>query len=119
MTGEEEDYVGTAVRAVALSAGMHGLLIDQRSGFEHLKRHHELFVHYDRHLQRAWSAAERGGPAWTSTAIASTRDGRQAVVLFEGFRAPLPDDADTLKISWLQWDDTRQALVPQPAAASR
>ena len=117
-TGEDEDYVGTAVRVVALSAGMYGLLIDQRSGFEHLKRHHELFVHNDRHLQRAWSAAERAGPAWTSTAIASTREGREAVVFFEGFRDPLPDQADTLKISWLQWDDASQALVPRPAAAS-
>jgi len=117
-TGEDEDYVGTAVRVVALSAGMYGLLIDQRSGFEHLRRHHELFVHSDRHLQRAWSAAERAGPAWTSTAIASTREGREALVFFEGFRDPPPDQADTLKISWLQWDDASQALVPRPAAAS-
>lgn len=61
MTGEEEGYLGTAVRGVALSAGIHGLLIDQRSGFEHIKRHHELFVHQDRRLRRAWSAAEGAG----------------------------------------------------------
>jgi hypothetical protein len=118
MTGEEEDYVGTAVRGVALSPGMHGLLIDQRTGFEHLKRQHELFVHQNRRLQRAWSATEGAGPAWTSTATASAKDGREAVVFFEGFRYPLPDEADTLKVVWLQWDDARQMVVPQPGATS-
>lgn len=118
MTGEEEDYVGTAVRAVALSAGMYGLLIDQRSGFEHMKRSHALFVHQDRRLQRAWSAAEGAGPAWTSTAITAAKNGHEAVVFFEGLRYPLPDEADTLKPVWLQWDHARQTVVPQPAATA-
>jgi hypothetical protein len=117
-TGEEEAYLGTAVRVVVLSPQTNGLLIDQRAGFEHVKRHHELFAHGDRRLQRVWSAGEGAGPAWTSTAIAPAGDGREAVVFFEGFRYPTSDEPDTLKSTRLQWNDASHGMAPQPAEPS-
>jgi ribosome modulation factor len=115
-TGLDEDYVGTAARVVALTGRMHGLLIDQRTGFPNTKRHHELFVHSDRRLQRAWSAGERAGTAWTSTAVAPAENGRERVVFFDGARESQSDRPDTLNIARLEWDDARQTVAPQPAA---
>jgi hypothetical protein len=111
--GEEEGYLGIAVRPVLLSADTHGLLIDQRTGFEHLKRRHELYVASDGQLERVWEAAEGAGPAWTSTAIVPLKDDRQGILYFDGFLSPMPTAPDQLEISLLAWDPHSRKLKKQ------
>lgn len=113
-TGEEEGYLGTAVRPVLLSVDTHGLLIDQRTGFEHLKRRHELYVVLDNKLERVWEAAEGAGPAWTSTAIVPLKDDRQGILYFNGFLYPLHTTPDQLEISLLAWEPRDRKLKKQP-----
>jgi hypothetical protein len=117
-TGDEEKYLGTAIRVVSLADGVIGLLIDQRTGFEHIKRRHELFVVTDGKLVKAWQKGEGAGPVSSTTAIAKTDGGSEAVVYFEGF-AHSGNRPDTMKAVTIAWDGGRvvERQAPVPAAA--
>jgi hypothetical protein len=110
-TGEEERYVGTAVRPVRLAPNLTGVLIDQRSGFEHVKRHHALFIANGRRIERVWDVGESAGPEWTSVAIVPASNGHDAIVLFRGFRYPASDRTDSLSATILSWNPAEGQLV--------
>ncbi|MDZ7638104.1 MAG: hypothetical protein U5J83_07615 [Bryobacterales bacterium] len=102
-TGEEEQYLGISARAVRLAPGLTGMLVDQRTGFEHLRRRHDLFVAREQKLERLWAGSEGAGPAWTSVDLVKLSDSREGLVYFDGFRYPTPDEPDQLQVSLLEW----------------
>jgi hypothetical protein len=107
-------------RDVALTGTERALLVTQQAGFEHLHRRNDLFVVSGGRLTRVWSAAEGAGPTWSSVAIVPRPGGAEALVLFEGFRHPDPNEPDTLSARALTWDAQQRAMVaraPVSAAA--
>lgn len=113
-SGEEERYTGIVVRPVNLPA-TPAVLVDQLTGFEHLRRHHELFVIRERKLSRVWTGEEGAGPAWTSTAIVPAGDA-QAILYYDGFRYPTPAQPDKLEITLLRWENSALARSAVPDA---
>jgi hypothetical protein len=116
-TGEEEQYVSTAVRPVRLASNLTGVLIDQRSGFEHVKRHHALFVATGRRIERVWNIGEGAGPEWTSVAVVPVSNAHDAMVLFRGLRYPGSDRADSLSATIHSWDQAEDRLVERAVDA--
>lgn len=117
-TGEEEAYLGLVARPVDLAPGVAGMLLDQRTGFEHLRRRHELFVARNNKLERVWEGTEGAGPAWSSADIVKLQDGRDGLVYFDGFRYPSPDQPDRLDISLFEWSETSGALEESDYSAN-
>jgi hypothetical protein len=117
-TGDEEKYVGTAVRVLSLANGVVGLLIDQRTGFEHIKRRHELFAAVNGKVVKVWQAGEGSGPVSTSTAIVKTDVGSEAVVFFEGFAYPSGGRPDTMTATTFAWEAGKIAERRSPVSAA-
>jgi hypothetical protein len=110
-TGEEKENVSTVGRTIRLTPELNGLLIDQRAGFDHLKRHHYLFVALEKKLGRAWEQEEGAGPTWSTVEIAnSARDGSERILYFSGFRYPSDDQPDWLDLSVYRWNHLKNEL---------
>jgi hypothetical protein len=110
-SGTEADAVSTAARLLSLAPGLNGLLIDQRAGFEHVKREHSLYAALDGKLVRIWTASEGAGPTWSTTAIVNAGDDRQGVVHYEAFIYPSDDQPDKLRATALVWDPVQRKMV--------
>lgn len=118
-TGEEKENVSTVARTVRLTPELQGLLVDQRAGFDHLKRHHYLFVAVDKKLTRAWNQGEGAGPTWSAVEIIdSTRNGPQRIVYFNGFRYPSDDQPDWMDLSVYGWNYAENQLQLAPERSS-
>jgi hypothetical protein len=110
-TGEEKDNVSTVARAVRLTPRLNGLLIDQRAGFDLLKRHHDLVVALGGKLVHAWTDEEGPGPTWSTVVIAgSGPNAPQQILAFTGFRQPSNDLPDRLHFRAYQWNPNANKL---------
>lgn len=111
-TGDEKENVSTVARSVRLTSNLNGLLIDRRAGFDHLKRHHDLFVAVNNRLLHAWSEEEASGPGWSTVALSPARaDGSQDILYFNGFRSPSDTDPDRLHFFRYRWDSAQNKVV--------
>jgi hypothetical protein len=115
-SGEEAAYVSTLARPVGIASRL-GVLVTQRAGWEHLKHHHDLFVHDGEKLVRAWSAIDAAGPTWSSTDTAADSAGTQHILYYSGFLYPSPDSPDRLNVSSIEWDEPTKRMVESPAPA--
>lgn len=111
-TGDEKENVSTVARSVRLTSNLNGLLIDRRAGFDHLKRHHDLFVAVNNKLLHAWSDEEGPGPSWSTVALSPARtDGSQDILYFKGFRSPSDTDPDRLLFFRYRWVSAQNKVV--------
>jgi hypothetical protein len=114
-SGQEENSVTLIVRPVKLTRELAGALIDLRFGFEHVKRHHEIFAASGGKLRKIWSAEEGEGPTYSTTALASLADGRQRLVYFSFFNYPDESGPDKLRIEAMAYDDRARKFAPDKA----
>ncbi|MGC2660350.1 MAG: hypothetical protein WA324_20550, partial [Bryobacteraceae bacterium] len=111
-TGEEKDNVSTVARTVRLTPQLNGLLIDQRAGFDLLKRHHDLVVAVGGRLVPAWTDQEGTGPTWSTVVVAnSAPNAPQEILAFNGFRQPSNDLPDWLSFRAYEWDPNTHELA--------
>ncbi len=111
-TGKESGYLSTLTRCVRLDSGHQGVLVTQRTGFEHLKRQNTVFVAQGERLKRAWQMEEGAGPVWTSVMLVPDgARGGQWLVRVDASRSPDEGESDTLTASAFGWDASRAALV--------
>ncbi len=116
VSGDPEEEMGLAVRPVKLSAGQIGILIDQRAGFEHLKRFHALLAVKDDKLMEVWKAADgAAGPTFTSTALVETQQRTQMLVFYSGLFYP-QDQSDTLAVQGVGWDLSKGKMTSRTVA---
>jgi hypothetical protein len=121
--GTEEGNVSITARVIPLTKQLNGLLVDQRAGFEHLKRSHYLFVANGRNLVRAWTGSEGEGPTWSNVEISEPlSDGSQAFIYINGFRYPAEngaeDVADSLELAIYRWNERKNLLENVPVTDS-
>jgi len=110
-TGEEKVNVSTVGRSIRLTPELNGLLVDQRAGFDRLKRHHDLFVARENKLTRVWDQEEGAGPTWSTVEIVnSPRDGSVRLLYFSGFRYPSDDQPDWLQLSVYRCNPAKNQL---------
>jgi len=110
-TGEEKENVSTVARSVRLAPELNGLLVDQRAGFDRLKRRHYLFVARENKLTRVWQQEEGAGPTWSTVeTVNSPRDGSLRLLYFSGFRYPSNDQPDWLQLSVYRWNPAKNEL---------
>ena len=114
--GEGESGTFTFTRALALTPDVPAVLVSQSTGFEHSKRHHEVFAAFGDKLERVWQAEEGAGPAFISTAVVPIDDAHGGIVLFDGFSNTVAydDQPDRLTARLLAWDDAKHALTKRP-----
>ncbi|HEX4809912.1 MAG TPA: hypothetical protein VH325_13325 [Bryobacteraceae bacterium] len=114
-TGEEKTNVSTVARLVRLTPGLNGLLVDQRAGYDVLKRRHDLVVALGRKLVHAWTDAEGNGPTWSTVVIEdSNSDGSQRIIAFDGFRYPSNDQPDRLHYTGYHWNPKTNLIESLP-----
>lgn len=113
-TGSEQNYVAVAIRLVKLAPSTEGLLVTQRYGFEVLKRQHVLLVREGDKLNRAWSADDPEGPAWSKTALLPEAGGSQAIAYWNGFLPGSKAEADQISVEKLTWDRAARSVASAP-----
>jgi len=114
--GREDWTVTTAVEGIKLTANRVGLLVHQVGGFEHLKRHYDLFVADAGKLRNVWSVQEGSGPVRSAAYVVTSESGlHQDIVYVEGF-APEEDKADSLEARRVAWDEATHEAKIRPVA---
>jgi hypothetical protein len=64
--GEESDATTLAIRPIHLTATLRGILLDQRVGFEHVKRQHTIIAALNGKLRVLWAASDGSGPTYST-----------------------------------------------------
>lgn len=109
---EDDDATVLAVRPFRLTRDFTGILIDQRTGFEHVKRWHTLLAAKDNKLIELWKGSEGAGPTYSTAAVIETPDGRQALLFYSVFFYPGDEAPDKLHIEALVYDAGRGRMAP-------
>jgi hypothetical protein len=109
--GDREQGISVLTREVTLPGAEKALLVTQRGGSEQVHHKNDLFVVTGGRLTRAWSKEEGAGPRWTSVATVPRPGGADALVLFEGFLHPDPNEPETLSAHALTWDGQQRTIV--------
>ena len=113
--GDDEDEMTLAVRPFRLAPDLTGILIDQRTGFEHVKRWHTLLAANDNKLVELWKGSEGAGPTYSTTAPVESSGGRQALLFYSVFFYPGNDAPDKLRIDVLAYDPRSGRMSPYKA----
>ncbi len=113
--GEEEGTVTASARLLALpgTAAPPAVLVDQRAGFEHLKRRHTVYAVVEGKIKKVWSRAEPAGPQ-VSWVLAPP--GRPPVHL-SVFLQPDGSGPDKLAAHELVWNGARSLLAERGGAS--
>lgn len=114
--GDGEDAVTLVARPIKLTASLNGIVIDERFGFEEIKRDHWAFAALDGKLRKVWSAEEGDGPTFSTTAVVNLPDGRQRLVYFSVFNSPDTHEPDKLSVKALVFDGGRRQFVADRTA---
>jgi hypothetical protein len=113
--GAQEGAVTTAVQAVKLTPNRVGLLVHQVGGFEHTKRHHDLFVVNAGKLRKAWSQQDGQGPAFSSAdVVAVDGEQREEILYIAEFFSGAPE-LDKPRAQHLVWNESAGKLEEHPA----
>ncbi|MFY2556070.1 hypothetical protein ACN469_00345 [Corallococcus terminator] len=111
--GEEEQLRSLSVRGVALGQDTTGLLISVEGGFEHVRRHHVLFVPGPTGATRVWEGTEPQGP---STGSSATPRG-DAILFLNTDHGGAAGLEDIWKLTRVTWDAKRRKVTEAPASA--
>jgi hypothetical protein len=117
-TGVEGQNVAITARSIALTPQLNGLLVDQRVGFEHLKRQHYLFVAIGRKLARAWTGIEELGPTWSMVETTEPLpEGSQLFIYFNifGYYRTTGSEADRVEFEIYRWNSQKNVIESVPA----
>jgi hypothetical protein len=111
-SGDDEDETVLAVSSFRLAPGLTGILIDQRAGFENVKRRHVLLASRNNKLVELWKRAEGTGPTYSTTVPLDASGGRQALLFYSVFLYPENDAPDRLLIESLAYDAATGRMMP-------
>jgi hypothetical protein len=100
----EHDALVVSVQPVKLSPKVFGLLVHQMAGFEHVRRHHELFLVKDGTLNSVWEQTEAQGPSWSNVVAPS---GTGELVYIEGFKPGDLNSADSVTVQYIVWQENK------------
>ncbi|HYK36824.1 hypothetical protein [Alloacidobacterium sp.] len=111
-SGDEESETTLAIFPFRLAQGLDGILIDQRYGFEHVKRRHVLLGAKNNKLIELWKGTEGAGPTYSTTAAVNIAGGREALLFYNFFSNPVNDAPDKLRIQALAYDAATGTMAP-------
>ncbi|WP_147477094.1 hypothetical protein [Corallococcus sp. AB038B] len=112
-SGEEEQNVTTSVQPVRLEAGQWGLLVTQQGGFEHVHRHHRLYVVKDGGVAEAWNGDENfAGPESSHIGPYPLTLGSPVEGFFREY-AFLSAEPDQWKLEAYRWDAAGHKVVKE------
>ncbi|RKI29104.1 hypothetical protein D7Y27_40615 [Corallococcus sp. AB004] len=112
-SGDEEHEVSTWVDPVRLEATGWGLLVTQQSGFEHLHRHHRLYVLKDGGVAEAWNGDENSaGPEGSKVAPYPLTPGSPVEGFFREY-VLLSAEPDQWKLDAYRWDAAGHKVVKE------
>lgn len=97
----EQNSMVVSVQTVKLLPKTSGLMVHQTAGFEHVRRHHEMFLIKDERLKSVWKQTENQGPGWSNVIAPS---GAGEFIYIEGFQPGYEDSADNLTVSYFEWN---------------
>lgn len=104
----EHDAMVVSVQTVQLSQRVFGLLVHQTAGFEHIRRHHELFLTTRGVLKSVWKQTEAQGPTWSNVVIPP---GAGELIYIEGFQTGDGSHADNVRVQYFVWQEENGRLV--------
>ena len=114
-SGDDEDETILSIRPFRLSHELTGILIDERQGFEHVKRWHALLAANGNKLVELWKGAEGAGPTYSTTAQVALPDGRQGLLFYSVFLNPDNTAPDKLRIEALTYESKTGKMIPYQA----
>lgn len=114
-SGDDEDETVLAVSLFRLAPGLTGILIDQRAGFENIKRRHVLFAARNNRLVELWKRSEGPGPTYSTTVPVDVPGGRQELLFYSAFLYPENDAPDRLLIESVIYDAATGRMIPYSA----
>lgn len=116
ITGDGSTFVATIARPVALGSAVAGLLVDQVTGPEPIKRAHHVLVARGDRLELAYSQEDEEGPSWSRTVVLSIESAREGIALFHGMRLAgvEPGEADAVESQLVAWSVLDRKLRVSP-----
>ncbi|WP_147447106.1 hypothetical protein [Corallococcus sp. CA054B] len=112
-SGEEEQNVTTSVQPVRLEAGAWGLLVTQEGGFEHVHRHHRLYVVKDGGVTEAWNGDENfAGPESSHVGPYPLTPGSPVEGFYREYSF-LSVEPDQWKLDAYRWDAAGRKVVKE------
>ncbi|WP_147468324.1 hypothetical protein [Corallococcus interemptor] len=112
-SGKEEQNVTTSVQPVRLEAGAWGLLVTQEGGFEHVHRHHRLYVVKDGGVAEAWNGDENfAGPESSHVGPYPLTPGSPVEGFYREY-AFLSGEPDQWKLDAYRWDSAGRKVVKE------
>lgn len=110
-SGEDEEETVLAFTPFSLQPGLTGILVDQRYGFEHVKRRHVLLAVRDNRLVELWKESEGAGPTYSSVVPVGISKGRESLLFYSVFLSPDDNAPDKLYLQSLIYDPTSSTMV--------
>ncbi|NOJ91402.1 hypothetical protein HMI51_00340 [Corallococcus coralloides] len=112
-SGEEEQNVTTSVQPVRLEAWAWGLLVTQEGGFEHVHRHHRLYMVKDGGVTEAWNGDENfAGPESSHVGPYPLTPGAPVEGFYREY-AFLSGEPDEWKLDAYRWDAAGRKVVKE------
>jgi hypothetical protein len=111
-SGEDEDETVLVISPFLLQPGLTGILIDQRYGFEHVKRRHVLLAPKDNRLVELWKESEGAGPTYSTAVPVGISQGRESLLFYNVFFNPGDNASDKLHLQSLIYDSASGTMAP-------
>jgi hypothetical protein len=111
-SGDEDRYLGTAMRLVKLPGNTVGIIVDQRGGFDTIVHAHVLMTVQGTKLVEAKRWVSVGGPFWSAVSVVNGE-----VLHHEVMFASERGKPDQSTVTSYKWDPKRLTLTQQKRQA--